>query len=163
MMNSSQRSPWQNGSGSDASPGTSSGARSSRRPPAPRMAYASTVTPEVLFVRARLRHGHQRLEREPGEQLRVRREVLARRNPSSLEHRPHRFRPALRPAFRSCRRTEGARERVVLRTGPLARPHRPAHTLQRSPRRFGDRLLGQYTVYLLLQSVGAIDSDAIGA
>ena len=43
-MNSSQRSPWQKGSGSDASPGTSSGARSIRRPPAPRMAYASTTT-----------------------------------------------------------------------------------------------------------------------
>ena len=43
-MNSSQRSPWQKGSGSDASPGTSSGARSIHRPPAPRMAYASTTT-----------------------------------------------------------------------------------------------------------------------
>ena len=41
--NSSQRNPWQNGSGSDASPGTSSGARSIRRPSAPRMAYASTA------------------------------------------------------------------------------------------------------------------------
>ena len=32
-MNFSQRSPWQNGSGSDASPRTSSGARSIHRPP----------------------------------------------------------------------------------------------------------------------------------